>query len=141
MRHALLALALVGLVSCGHEETQLVSLDQVNDSGVSGTATIEETAGHSGFGEIRFRFTATDPSSRKLVGFIHEGRCASLGRTENTTGFESDSYSQQINSTREGTPIHAGQLSSYQGDHAFAVHAPGANLDDDSGAVLACGDI
>jgi hypothetical protein len=96
MRHVLLALALIGLVSCGHEETVMVSLEPVNDSGVTGTATIEETAGKSGFGEIRFGFTATDPSSRKLVGFIHQGRCASLGRTENVTGFENDSIKKQV---------------------------------------------
>jgi hypothetical protein len=141
MRFVLLALALTGLVACGEEESLEVPLQPVGDSGVSGTMIVEETAGKSGFGEVRFGFTVNNPTSRKVVGFIHEGRCASLGLTENVEGLSPDDTRKQIAFVRDGHNFHLQQLDSYRGNHAFAVHAFGVDLEDASGAVLACGDI
>ncbi|MBU8896074.1 hypothetical protein KRR26_10685 [Corallococcus sp. M34] len=128
-------------MGCGKNESATVSLVPVDDSGISGTLTVEETEGKAGLGEVRFAFTLDNPADVKTIGYVHEGRCTNLGMHEHTEGFEPDSYLRQAYAPREGHSFHLEHLDAYQDNHAFAVHAYGDSSTDASGRVLACGDI
>ncbi|MDY7226627.1 hypothetical protein [Hyalangium rubrum] len=137
----MMALAFTGLVACGENATLEVPIQAVGDSGITGSLTVEEIPGKSGFGEVRFGFTVSDTGTRQVIGFVHEGRCASLGMHEHREGFEPDGYPRQRAYIREGHKGHAERIGSFQGSHAFAVHERITDIEDASGAVLACGDI
>ncbi|RKH00190.1 hypothetical protein D7Y13_17345 [Corallococcus praedator] len=141
-------MALLVLAACGEDESLEVALAEVNGSGITGTLFVEETPGKSGLGETRFAFTAIDNTAiaagatpRPMVGFLHEGRCATLGISEHTEGFEADSYARQKYYAVDGHEYHADQVDAYKGSHAFAIHLRVTDFTDDSGAVLACGDL
>ncbi|RKH54985.1 hypothetical protein [Corallococcus llansteffanensis] len=123
MRHGWLWLALLGLAACGGEEAiRVVPLAEVAGSGVTATLFVEEIPGNPEQVETRFTFTTNDPSFRVLVGFLHEGRCESLGDIDLSDP-------------------HAHPFEFYQGTHAFAVHLGAKDFYDPSGAVMACGDL
>ncbi|WP_147448798.1 hypothetical protein [Corallococcus terminator] len=148
MRRGWLGMALLVMAACGEDESLEVALAEVDSSGITGTLFAVETPGKSGLGETRFNFTAIDTTAiaagvapRPMVGFLHEGRCAALGMSEHTEGFEADSYARQQYYAVEGRDSHADQLDAYKGSHAFAIHLRVTDFTDDSGAVLACGDL
>ncbi|RYZ42207.1 MAG: hypothetical protein EOO71_08830 [Myxococcaceae bacterium] len=148
MRRGWLGMALLVMVACGEDESLEVALAEVNGSGVTGTLFAAETPGKSGLGETRFNFTAIDntavaagAAARPMVGFLHEGRCATLGISEHTEGFEPGGYSHQMFYVVVERDSHADQLDEYRGSHAFAIHLRVTDFNDDSGAVLACGDL
>ena len=150
MRRGWLGMALLGLVACGEDATLEVALAEVDGSGVTGTLFVAETPGKSGLGETRFSFTAIDnvaianaATPKPTVGFLHEGRCGALGDSEHTEGFEADGSARQAYYAAEGHAPHADQIDAYKGTHAFAIHIHLLVTDftDDSGAVLACGDL
>lgn len=141
MRRVWMALVFTGLVACGGNEIIEVPLQAVGDSGITGSLIVEETSGKSGLGEVRFGFTVSNPGPLEVIGFVHEGRCASLGMHEHREGFVPDGFPRQRAYIREGHQEHLEQISSFQGSHAFAVHERLAGIEDATGVVLACGDI
>ncbi|MCY1031961.1 hypothetical protein OV207_10880 [Corallococcus sp. BB11-1] len=148
MRRGWLGMTLLVLTACGEDASLEVALAEVNGSGVTGTLFVAETPGKSGLGETRFSFTAIDNTAiaasaapRPTVGFLHEGRCAALGMSEHTEGFEPDGSARQTYYAVDGHDSHAEQIDAYKGSHAFAIHLRVTDFSDDSGAVLACGDL
>ncbi|RKH38285.1 hypothetical protein [Corallococcus sicarius] len=126
MRHGWRWLALLGLAACGgQEENRVVPLAEVADSGITGTLFVDASPGSPGRAETRFVFTTNDllPDLRRTpLGFLHQGRCESLGEVD-------------------ASDPHAQPYEFYQGTHAFAVHLLATDFNDASGAVLACGDL
>ena len=126
MRHGWRWLALLGLAACGgQEEERVVPLAEVAGSGLTGTLFVDASPGQPGAGGDALRVHHERPppgSGADPLGFLHQGRCESLGEVD-------------------ASVPHAQPYEFYQGTHAFAVHLFATDFNDASGAVLACGDL